>query len=68
MFRDLAGLLEALMGSDLWQWRTETCLEKLAIIGKENYKTKQLLIQNKTSYCRANQEWQWRNSLFTIAK
>ena len=23
---------------------------------------------NSFSYCRANQEWQWRNILFTIAK
>ena len=22
----------------------------------------------KCKYCRANQEWQWRNILFTIAK
>ena len=26
------------------------------------------VISTKGMYCRANQKWQWRNTLFTIAK
>ena len=25
-------------------------------------------LESITAYCHANQEWQWRNTLFTIAK
>ena len=31
------------------------------------YKELAALLCQTTMYCRANQEWQWRNILFTIA-